>query len=118
MNVATLPRTGLQEALLERLQGLGVDIAPAHDLRGVELDRWIDQADDDLFEALTVDLPRARFAGYLLLPETSGNAGIPEVPRERIPGEWQSLSDALAAARDACAVHASAVGFTARRLDR
>ena len=45
--------TNYQEIILRRLRDeFGVDTAPAVGLDGLELDAWIDQADDQLFADL------------------------------------------------------------------
>lgn len=45
---------------LKRLEAEGVDIGPAQALEGPELDAWIDQAEEALFQRLYAEFKDAR----------------------------------------------------------
>ncbi|EFK2136470.1 TPA: hypothetical protein ACWSZ1_005175 [Escherichia coli] len=45
---------------LKRLEAEGVDIGPAQGLEGPELEAWIDQAEEALFQRLYAEFKEAR----------------------------------------------------------
>lgn len=48
------------QIMLQRLKAEGVDIGPAEALEGPELEAWIDQAEEALFQRLYAEFKDAR----------------------------------------------------------
>lgn len=48
------------QIMLQRLKAEGVDIGPAQGLEGPELEAWIDQAEEALFQRLYAEFKDAR----------------------------------------------------------
>lgn len=56
-------KTAYQQIRLEGLaKGFGIDVEPAQNLSGPELDRWIDRAEDEWFTAAMMDMCSMRSA--------------------------------------------------------
>lgn len=67
-------QTAYQQIRLEGLaKGFQIDIQPAQNLSGPELDRWIDTAEDEWFTAAMMELCSNR------VPVPAGLASLPPV---------------------------------------
>ena len=65
-------QTAYQQIRLEGLaKGFGINVEPAQNLSGPELDRWIDSAEDEWFAAAMMELASQR------VPVPTGLASLP-----------------------------------------